>query len=75
MEVVEAIRREMLRRLAQGPVMFFDLLEAFPDRDYRDILRAWGAVREEAVLERTEEGHYLLGAGPGRAPGQGGPRG
>jgi hypothetical protein len=60
MDAVERIRDAMLRRLAEGPAMFFDLLEAFPDEEYRDILRAWSALRERTTLERTEEGHYLL---------------
>ena len=62
MDAVETIRREMLRRLAERPVMFFALLEAFPDREYQDILRAWSAVRESTPLDRTEEGHYFIKA-------------
>ncbi len=68
MDAVEAIRQEMLRRLAAGPALFFELLEAFPDREYRDILRAWSAVREGTPLDRTQEGHYRLASGPARAP-------
>ena len=60
MSAADRIRDAMLRRLAQGPVMFLDLVEAFPDEEYREILRAWSAVRETAALDRTEEGHYLL---------------
>jgi len=71
-DAVDGIRREMLRRLAEGPVMFFELLEAFPDREYRDILQAWGALREATPLERTEEGHYVLKADTPRGAGAGG---
>ena len=60
MDAVDRIRDEIVRRLRAGPAMFFDLLEAFPDEEYRDILRAWSAVRETTALGRTEEGHYVL---------------
>jgi hypothetical protein len=41
------------------PFYFYDLLRAFPSAPYRDILIAWGTLRERIHLERDESGHYL----------------
>jgi 2,5-furandicarboxylate decarboxylase 1 len=54
--VVDAIRA----RLRAGPAFFLDVVEALPGADYREILRAWGRLREADGVERDAEGRYLL---------------
>lgn len=57
---VEAVIEHILHRLGAGPAQFYDLLVELEDVEYRDILLAWGRVRERIRLERDEQGRYLL---------------
>jgi len=54
----------VLDALRQGPQSFRDLMEATGSRDGREVLLALDAVRVEAGVERTGEGHYRLPATP-----------
>ncbi|MBI2881545.1 MAG: hypothetical protein HYY21_08135 [Candidatus Tectomicrobia bacterium] len=46
--------------LREGPAHFEDILLRFRDVPYRDILRAWGRLREEGLLGReVETGRYV----------------
>ena len=72
---VEELADRIIARLGARPALFYDLLVEFADAEYRDLLRAWGRVRERIALERDEHGHYLLpGSRPAAAP-AGGPPG
>ncbi|MBI4493602.1 MAG: hypothetical protein HY690_12500 [Chloroflexi bacterium] len=57
---VEVLVQRILRRLSEGPALFFDLLVELEDAEYRDILLAWGRVRERTPLERDDQGRYVL---------------
>jgi hypothetical protein len=43
----------------QRPFFFYDILKAFESIPYRDILLAWGRMREQVKFDRDEEGHYV----------------
>jgi hypothetical protein len=57
---IEQLTDRIVERLGARPALFYDLLVEFADAEYRDLLRAWGRVRERIALERDEHGHYLL---------------
>ena len=68
----EELANSILEFLRQGPVHFEDVLQRFRDAPYRDILRAWGQLREDGFLGReVETGKYLArdGAETGRKKG------
>ncbi len=73
---VAALAERIVERLGAGPASFYDLLGHFANAEYRDLLRAWGQVRERIALERDEHGNYLLPGSPAAAadghPGSGG---
>ena len=74
---IEQLADRIVERLGTRPALFYDLLVDFADAEYRDLLRAWGRVRERITLERDEHGHYLLpgGASAATAAGPSVPRG
>ena len=43
----------------KGPFFFYDLVREFSSTPYRDILIAWGMIRERVLFDRDEEGHYI----------------
>ena len=56
----EELANSILEFLRQGPVHFEDVLLRFRGAPYRDILRAWGRLREDGFLGReVETGKYL----------------
>lgn len=57
---VARVAAAMTAMLREKPVMFMDVVRAFPEVPYRTILLAWGEVRERHRLSRDDEGHYLL---------------
>jgi hypothetical protein len=57
---VARVATTMTAMLREKPVMFMDVVRAFPAVPYRTILLAWGEVRERHRLSRDDEGHYLL---------------
>ena len=70
-ESVEALAQRIERFLAEGDRFFVEVVALTEEGRYRDVLRAWGLVRERCRLERDEEGRYRL-ATP--AAGEGGRR-
>ncbi len=56
---VKELVEEMKETCKEGPFFFYDLLKAFESVPYRDILIAWGELREQLVFDRDEEGHYV----------------
>ncbi len=59
-QTIEELANSILKFLRQGPVHFEDVLLRFRDAPYRDILRAWGRLREDGFLGReVETGKYL----------------
>lgn len=59
---VEALAVRIQRFLEEAPRFFVDVVGLTPEGEYRDVLRAWGLVRERCALQRDEEGRYLLRA-------------
>jgi len=47
----------------KSPFYFYDLLKVFSSTPYRDILIAWGKVREKIQFDRDEVGHYVYPKG------------
>lgn len=46
--------------IATKPRHFAEVVQEFPAHPYREVLRAWSAIREEGLFARDEEGHYLI---------------
>ena len=60
-QTTEELGNSILNYLRQGPVYFEDVLLCFRGAQFRDILRAWGRLREDGYLGReVETGKYLL---------------
>jgi hypothetical protein len=60
-ELAERIRA----LLAERPMSVYEVLQRFPDEDYRTLLQAWGEVRAAVPLVPDAHGRY-------RSPVQGG---
>jgi hypothetical protein len=70
-ESVEALAQRIERFLAEQARFFVEVVALTEEGRYRDVLQAWGLVRQRCPLERDEEGRYRLAA---PATGQGGCR-
>lgn len=51
-----------IESLLTKPVYFSELLDATRETPYREVLKAWSAVRQRHQLERDERGRYWLAA-------------
>ncbi len=60
MTAISELAGRMRRLLAERPQTFYELLRSLPDAEYRDVLLAWGALREQRALARDPEGRYVL---------------
>lgn len=70
-ESVDALARRIEQFLAAAPRFFVDVVALTEEGRYRDVLQAWGLVRERCQIERDDEGRYRLRPD---APGEGGRR-
>ncbi len=59
-ERIAALAQRIEEYLTAAPRFFVDVVGLTPEGQYRDVLRAWGLVRERGRLERDEEGRYLV---------------
>jgi len=59
-ESVEALAERIERFLAEQPRFFVEVVGLTGEGRYRDVLRAWGLVRERCRLERDDGGRYLV---------------
>lgn len=59
-ESIEALARRIEEFLAEQPRFFVDVVTLTDEGRYRDVLRAWGLVRERGRLQRDEQGRYML---------------
>jgi hypothetical protein len=57
---VRAVAARMEALLRERPRTFYELLRALGDAEYREVLQAWGTLREARRLGRDEHGLYLL---------------
>lgn len=60
---IENLVKKMIAKSKESPFYFYDLLKTFRSTSYRDILIAWGKVREQIHFERDEVGHYVYPKG------------
>jgi hypothetical protein len=56
---VERLAADMTAHCRKGPFYFYDLVREFPNTPYRQILAAWGLIRERVAFERDDPGHYI----------------
>jgi hypothetical protein len=59
-ESVEELARRIEGFLTEQPRFFVEVVALTEEGRYRDVLRAWGLVRERRPLERDEEGRYCI---------------
>jgi hypothetical protein len=59
---IEALAARIERFLEAEPRFFVDVVALTPEGQYRDVLRAWGLVRDRRRLERDEVGRYVIPA-------------
>jgi hypothetical protein len=64
-ESITALARRIEEFLTEQPRFFVEVVALTEEGRYRDVLRAWGLVRERGRLQRDEQGRYLLPATPG----------
>lgn len=64
---IETLARRIEEFLTEQPRYFVDVVTLTEEGRYRDVLRAWGLVRERGRLQRDEQGRYLL---PGKGAAQ-----
>ena len=67
---IEELAARIERFLADAPRYFVEVVALTPEGQYRDVLQAWGLVRDRRQLERDEAGRYLIPAGGGPAGGR-----
>ncbi|MFQ5913032.1 MAG: hypothetical protein ACE5JS_07605 [Nitrospinota bacterium] len=59
-QATEKLADQILDFLREGPAHFEDVLLRFRETPYREILRAWGKLREDGLLGReVETGRYV----------------
>lgn len=61
---IAALARRIEEFLAEQPRFFVDVVKLTEEGRYRDVLRAWGLVRERGRLQRDEQGRYMLPPAP-----------
>ena len=47
-------------KLRERPYLFSEIMEAFPDLEYRTFLLGWSELRTRYSLARDEEGRYKM---------------
>jgi hypothetical protein len=61
---ITALARRIEEFLTEQPRYFVEVVTLTEEGRYRDVLRAWGLVRERGHLQRDEQGRYLLPGAP-----------
>ena len=59
MPTAEQVAARILALLGEKPRTFYEVLRELGDAEYRTILQAWGALREQGKLARDPHGNYL----------------
>jgi hypothetical protein len=54
------LARTICRKLKEKPQQFSEIVDAHRDVAWRDFLRAWGEIREKNILQRDDDGRYLI---------------
>jgi hypothetical protein len=64
---VSPLAEQLVTELRARPQHFAELVEAHGGVAWRDFLRAWGEVRESALLGRDDHGRYVISPTAGAA--------
>jgi hypothetical protein len=56
---IENLVKKIIAKSKEQPFYYYDLLKVFPSTPYRDIMIAWGKVREQIQFDRDETSHYV----------------
>ncbi len=54
------LAQNIFRDLKAKPQQFSEIVDAHRDVAWRDFLRAWGEIREKNILQRGDDGEYLI---------------
>ncbi|HLI11621.1 MAG TPA: hypothetical protein VKY65_08490 [Alphaproteobacteria bacterium] len=54
------LAQDIIRELQAKPQQFSEVVDAHRDAAWRQFLRAWGEVRAANILERDDDGRYLV---------------
>ncbi len=54
------LARTICRKLKEKPQQFSEIVDAHRDVAWRDLLRAWGEIRDKNILQRGDDGRYLI---------------
>lgn len=57
---IENLVKKIVAKSEEHPFYYYDLLKEFHSTPYRDIMIAWGKVREKIQFGRDEDGRYIL---------------
>ncbi len=57
---------EILIKLREKHLFYYDLLTGSPECSFRQIMVAWSTIREEFELIQDEKGRYYIDAGQDR---------
>lgn len=61
---LETLARRIEAFLTGQPRFFVEVVALTAEGEYRELLQAWGLVRRRSVLERDEEGRYVIAPAP-----------
>ncbi len=64
---MSSLADQLVTELRARPQHFAELVEAHGGVAWRDFLRAWGEVRESALLGRDDHGRYVISPPAGGA--------
>ena len=54
------LARKIRSELEAKPQQFSEVVDAHRDVAWRELLRAWGELRQENALKRDDDGRYLI---------------
>jgi hypothetical protein len=56
------LARKIQSELEAKPQQFSEIADAHRDTAWRELLHAWGELREKNILKRDDDGRYLIGS-------------
>lgn len=63
------LARKIHDEIKAKPQQFSEIADAHRDVAWREFLHAWGELRMQNILERDDDGRYLIGNKEGQPPG------
>ena len=55
------LARKIHSELTASPQQFSEIADAHRETAWREFLHAWGELRDQNVLQRDDDGRYLIG--------------